>query len=121
MKACILAVGSEMLTPFRVDTNSLVVTERLNAIGYDVRVKSVVGDHVDELVDLIHNAEGWADLILLTGGLGPTEDDITRDALARAFDRPLEMHEEVVEGIRERFSRRGRSMPDINRRQGLAP
>ena len=53
MKACILAIGSEMLTPFRVDTNSLFITERLNAIGYDVRLKAVVGDDVDELADVV--------------------------------------------------------------------
>src|SRR5213076_562280 len=79
--ACILAVDSEMLTPFRVDTNSLVITERLNAIGYDVRLKAVVADHVDELVRVLEGALSWADLIVATGGLGPTEDDITRDAV----------------------------------------
>ena len=83
MKACIVAVGSEMLTPFRVDTNSLVITERLNAVGYDVRLKAVAADHVEELARVIEGAMGWADLIVITGGLGPTEDDITRDAVAQ--------------------------------------
>src|SRR5438309_1477139 len=82
--ACILAVGSEMLTPFRVDTNSLVITERLNAIGYDVRLKAVVADHVDELARVLEGALSWADLVIVTGGLGPTEDDVTRDAVAHA-------------------------------------
>ena len=85
MKACILAVGSEMLTPFRVDTNSLFITERLNAIGYDVRLKAVVGDDVGELARVLEGALAWADLIVITGGLGPTEDDITRDAVARVL------------------------------------
>ena len=80
MRAWIVAVGSEMLTPFRVDTNSLVITERLNAIGCDVRLKVVVGDAVDELAQVLTAALDWADLIVCTGGLGPTEDDITRDA-----------------------------------------
>ena len=85
MKACILAIGSEMLTPFRVDTNSLFITERLNAIGYDVRLKAVVGDDVDELARVVESALAWADLIVVTGGLGPTEDDMTRDAVARVL------------------------------------
>ena len=119
--ACIVAVGSEMLTPFRTDTNSLFITEGLNAIGFDVRLKAVVGDDVSELARVLDGATTWADVIVLTGGLGPTEDDITRDALARVFDVPLEMHEEVVDRIRERFAKRGRPMPEINSRQGLAP
>src|SRR5438132_6908508 len=73
MRACIIAVGSEMLTPFRVDTNSLFVTELLNTIGYDVRMKSVVGDDVAELTSMLRGALEWADVIVLTGGLGPTE------------------------------------------------
>ena len=121
MKACIVAVGSEMLTPFRVDTNSLIVTERLNAIGFDVRLKAVVGDDIEELVEVLDGAVRWADAVVITGGLGPTADDITRDAIARVLNVPLEMHESVVEEIRERFAQRGRTMPEINRRQGLAP
>src|SRR4051794_7513326 len=89
MNAVIVAVGSEMLTPFRVDTNSLVITERLNTIGYDVRLKAVVGDDVSELARLLAGALGWADLIVVTGGLGPTEDDVTRDAVARVLNVPL--------------------------------
>lgn len=121
MKACILAIGSEMLTPFRVDTNSLTVTERLNAIGYDVRLKAVVADHVDELARVLEGALVWADLIVVTGGLGPTEDDITREAVARVLDAPLAVDEAIVERIRERFTRRGIPMPDNNRRQGMVP
>src|SRR3954452_5731526 len=120
MKACIIAVGSEMLTPFRVDTNSLIVTDRLNAIGYDVRLKVVVGDDVQELVHILESALTWADLVVMTGGLGPTDDDITRTALATLLGAPLEIHEAVVDRIRERFARRGLSMPDINRRQAMA-
>jgi nicotinamide-nucleotide amidase len=60
MKACILAIGSEMLTPFRVDTNSLFITERLNTIGYDVRLKAVVVDEIEELARAIESAFGWA-------------------------------------------------------------
>ena len=121
MKASILAVGSEMLTPFRVDTNSLLITERLNQIGYDVRVKTVVGDDIDELARLLHDMLAWADLIVITGGLGPTEDDVTRDAVARALDVPLDLDDEIVERIRKRFASRGMTMPDINRRQAMVP
>ena len=122
MKACILAVGSEMLTPFRVDTNSLFITERLNAIGYDVRLKAVVGDDVGELARVRRGARSaWADLIVITGGLGPTDDDITRDAVARVLDVPLDVDEAIVERIRERFARRGMTMPEINRRQAMVP
>jgi nicotinamide-nucleotide amidase len=121
MRACILAIGSEMLTPFRVDTNSLLITERLNAIGYDVRLKAVVADEVDELAEVIRAAMAWADLIMVTGGLGPTEDDITRDAVARVLDTPLDVDEAIADRIRDRFARRGLTMPEINRRQAMVP
>ncbi len=121
MNACILAIGSEMLTPFRVDTNSLFITERLNTIGYDVRLKAVVADDVDELARVVEGALAWADLLVITGGLGPTEDDMTRDAVARVLGRPLDVDETIVENIRGRFARRGMTMPEINRRQAMVP
>jgi nicotinamide-nucleotide amidase len=121
MNACILAVGSEMLTPFRVDTNSLAITERLNAIGYDVRLKAVVADHVDELARVVDGALDWADVIVITGGLGPTEDDITRDAVGRVLNVPLDLDERIVASIQERFARRGMKMPENNRRQAMVP
>ncbi len=121
MKACILAVGSEMLTPHRIDTNSLTITERLNAVGYDVRMKAVVADDIDELAAVLASVLAWADLVVLTGGLGPTADDITRDAVARVLDVPLEIDERIVSAIQERFARRGLRMPDNNRRQAQVP
>jgi len=121
MNACIVAVGSEMLTPFRVDTNSLFITERLNAIGCDVRLKAVVGDDVGELARLLEEALAWAGLIVTTGGLGPTEDDITRDAVARVLGVGLDVDEQVLDHIRDRFARRGMTMPEINRRQAMVP
>jgi nicotinamide-nucleotide amidase len=121
MTGCIIAVGTEMLTPFRVDTNSLFVTEHLNTIGFDVRMKAVVGDDVGELASVFQGALEWADVIVLTGGLGPTEDDITRDGVTRVLGRSLVENQEVVERIRRRFARRGLEMPEINRRQGLVP
>jgi nicotinamide-nucleotide amidase len=121
MNACIIAVGSEMLTPFRVDTNSLFVTEHLNTIGIDVRMKAVVGDDVTELTALVRGALEWADVIVMTGGLGPTEDDLTRDAVARVLGVSMTENEAVVSRIRERFAKRGITMPEINRRQGMVP
>src|SRR5262245_56413604 len=121
MKACILAVGSEMLTPFRVDTNSLFITERLNTIGYDVRLKAVVAVEGDELAEVVRSGLAWADLVVITGGLGPTEDDITRDAVARVLRVPMDVDERIVERIRERFARRNLAMPEINRRQAMVP
>lgn len=121
MRAWIVAVGSELLTPFRVDTNSLAITERLNAIGCDVRFKCVVGDDVAELAAVFEQGIGHIDLIVCTGGLGPTEDDITRDALTRVLQVPADVDEAIVDGIRQRFERRGMTMPSINRRQGMVP
>jgi nicotinamide-nucleotide amidase len=121
MRACIIAVGTELLTPFRVDTNSLFITERLNEIGVDVRLKLVAGDDVEELSEQFRAALAWADVVAMTGGLGPTEDDITRAAVARALETPLELQEAIIDRIRERFVRRGLSMPDINRRQAMVP
>ena len=91
--ACIIAVGTEMLTPFRVDTNSLFITERLNEIGVDVRLKIVAGDDIGELAEQFRAALAWADVVAMTGGLGPTEDDITRAAVARVLEVPLELDE----------------------------
>jgi nicotinamide-nucleotide amidase len=121
MKACLLAIGSEMLTPFRVDTNSVFITEQLNEIGYDVRMKIVVGDDLDELARAFQGALEWADLIVSTGGLGPTEDDLTRDAVARVLRLPFDLDEGVLERIRGRFAKRGMTMPENNRRQAMVP
>ncbi|MGE3955108.1 MAG: competence/damage-inducible protein A [Vicinamibacterales bacterium] len=121
VKAWILAVGSEMLTPFRVDTNSLIITEQLNAIGCDVRLKAVVGDDVADLAGLFERGVGVVDLIVCTGGLGPTEDDITRDAVAKALGVGFDTDERVLESIRQRFAQRGLVMREINRRQAQVP
>ncbi|MCU1385027.1 MAG: pncC [Acidobacteria bacterium] len=121
MKACILAIGSEMLTPFRVDTNSLFITDRLNTIGYDIRLKAVVADDIGELANMVASVLTWADLLVITGGLGPTEDDMTRDAIARVLGLPLDLDESILERLRDRFARRGMTMPEINRRQAMVP
>jgi len=121
VKACILAVGSEMLTPFKVDTNSLLITERLNAIGIDVRMKAVVADDVDEIAGVVEGALAWTNVLIVTGGLGPTEDDLTREAVARVLKVALELDASILEGLRERFARRGLVMSENNRRQAMVP
>lgn len=121
MKAWILAVGSELLTPEKIDTNSLAITERLNVVGYDVRFKAVLGDDCEEIAEMLGRGIGRADLVVCTGGLGPTEDDLTRDALARALGLPLDLHEDILERIRQRFAARNIRMPEINRRQAMVP
>jgi len=118
-QAEIIAVGSELLTPFRVDTNSLWLTERLNALGIEVVVKTIVGDDEALLERLVREALARSEILILTGGLGPTEDDVTRKALARALGRSLTLDEQVLERIRARFASRGLVMPKINERQAL--
>ncbi len=121
MRARIVAVGSELLGPLRMDTNSLAITERLNAAGIAVVGKTVVGDEVDAIADVLAGALGRVDLVVCTGGLGPTADDVTREAVAQILEVPLDFDEAILSGIRARFERRGLKMPDINRRQAMVP
>lgn len=118
-RAEIIAVGSELLMPPRLDTNSLAVTERLNALGIPVLGKAIVGDRVDDAASLIAAAMTRADLVILTGGLGPTDDDVTRDAAARVLGRRMSEAPAIVEKLRARFASRGLEMPAINRRQAM--
>jgi nicotinamide-nucleotide amidase len=120
-RAEIIAVGSEMLTPVKTDTNSLFITGVLNEIGIDVASKAVVGDRVDDVMVEVRQAIERVDLIVVTGGLGPTDDDVTRDAVARVLERPLVEDPAIVEQLRIRFQRRGLNMPEINRRQAMVP
>jgi nicotinamide-nucleotide amidase len=120
-RAAIIAVGSEMLTPTRLDTNSLYITEVLNGIGVDIVTKAVVGDDQNELEAQFAHALGRTDLVVLTGGLGPTEDDMTREAVAAYLGRPLSENADIVEKIRRRFELRGWKMPEVNRRQAMVP
>jgi nicotinamide-nucleotide amidase len=119
--AAIVAVGSELLTPARVDTNSLYLTERLNEIGIDVVAKTIVGDDHPAVADALRQARGRADLVILTGGLGPTDDDVTREAVASALDRALDEDPAIAVSIERRFAARGLTMPAINRRQARVP
>jgi len=113
----IIAVGTEMLGADRSDTNSLFITTRLNELGIEVRAKAIVADHLETLSSAVREALARADLVVLTGGLGPTDDDLTRQAVAEVVVRPLVEDSRLVEAIRARFDRRGMRMPEINRRQ----
>ena len=117
----IVAVGSELLTPHRIDTNSLHLTEVLNAAGIDVRGKTIVGDDRVEVRERLRQALERADLVVTTGGLGPTDDDVTREAVAAELGRELVEDGEVLSRIEARFARRRRPMPPLNRRQAQVP
>jgi len=117
----IVAVGSELLTPFRTDTNSLWLTAELNALGIEVRLKTVVGDDASDLQAVLRQALDRAHLVVTTGGLGPTADDLTREAVAQVLGRPLSTDAAVLAAIRRRFDSRGIVMPEINARQALVP
>ena len=122
-RAAIIAVGSELLTPARVDTNSLFITEQLNRLGIEVVLKAVVGDDRRELVSLIRAALDRVDLLIFSGGLGPTDDDVTREAVSEALGRPLAEDPAITAHLRARFAARGFTipMPENNRRQAMVP
>ena len=117
----IVAVGTELLTPFRSDTNSLFLTAGLNELGIVVRRKSIVGDHEEDLAAAVRAALARVDLLVICGGLGPTEDDLTRETVAGVLDRSLREDPAIVERLRTRFARRGWDMPRNNRRQARVP
>jgi nicotinamide-nucleotide amidase len=117
VNAEIIAVGSELLTPFRMDTNSLFLTEELNQLGVEVIFKSVVGDDMARLVAAAQHALFRSDIVIFSGGLGPTEDDLTREAVAEALGVGLRRDEGVVAGIERRFAARGWKMSPNNAKQ----
>ena len=119
MNAEIIAVGSEMLTPDKVDTNSLFLTQELNTLGIEVVAKAIIGDDRQRLTDAIRNSWAHAELVILTGGLGPTEDDLTRDAVAAALEVGMTPSEEAWQAILDRFLKFGRTPTENNRRQTL--
>ncbi|MFB3829452.1 MAG: competence/damage-inducible protein A [Bryobacteraceae bacterium] len=119
MNAEIIAVGSEMLTPDRVDTNSLRLTAELNAIGVEVVAKSVIGDDRDRLAEAVRLAISRSEIVIVSGGLGPTEDDLTREAVAQALDRKLVFNQDIAAWLEQRFAQARRRMADSNRRQAF--
>jgi nicotinamide-nucleotide amidase len=121
MKAEIIAIGSELLTPLRQDTNSLFLTEQLERLGIPVVQKTVVGDDRERLKTAFGEALKRSELVIGIGGLGPTEDDRTREAVAELLGRKLRRQEEVVARMEERFRARGRKMAEVNLRQAMVP
>src|SRR6185503_6107881 len=121
LRAEIIAIGSELLTPHRTDTNSLWLTERLNSLGIEVQLKTVVGDDEAILEESVRDALKRSEVIISTGGLGPTEDDITRKVFARVTGRQLMLDYEILEQIRKRLTSRGYQMTPNNERQALIP
>ena len=121
MKAEIIAVGSELLTPDRLDTNSLFLTEELNAIGIEVVRKTVIGDNRDLLAEAFRDALNRVPLIISSGGLGPTEDDLTRETVANLLGRKLRRNDAILRYIEGRFRSLGREMPEVNVRQAMVP
>ena len=117
MRAVILAVGSELLGTDRLDTNSLLLTRALEEHGVRLARKAVVGDDLDEICRLLDESFAGAELVLVTGGLGPTADDLTRQAVAAALGRRLTQSAEIVADIEAKFASFGMRMPAVNRRQ----
>jgi nicotinamide-nucleotide amidase len=117
VNAEIIAVGSEMLTPHRIDTNSLYLTEQLNLLGVDVVFKSVVGDNLRHLVAAAQHGLFRSDILIFSGGLGPTEDDLTREAVAEALGVALRRDPEIVARLEKRFAERGWKMTPNNTKQ----
>ncbi len=114
LSAEIIAIGSELLTPTKTDTNSLWLTEKLNDIGIEVKLKTIVGDDEMRLEETIRDAVSRSDIVITTGGLGPTEDDITRKIAARALNRKLIFKQNLLDDLRERFKAYGYEMPEKN-------
>ncbi len=117
MNAEIIAVGSEMLTPFRMDTNSLYLTEQLNRLGVDVIFKSIVGDDFRRLVAAAQHGLFRSDIVIFSGGLGPTEDDLTREAVAEALGLTVRRDPEILTRLEQRFAERGWKMSPNNAKQ----
>ena len=118
MIAEIIAVGSEMLTPYRVDTNSLALTAELNRLGVSVAFKTILGDSLEQLTAAARIALRRADIVLFSGGLGPTEDDLTREAVAAALGVGMTRDQSVVDSLKRRFEKRGITIREINFKQG---
>jgi nicotinamide-nucleotide amidase len=113
----IIAIGSELLTPFNQDTNSLYLTEKLNQLGVEVGFKDVVGDNPDHLTSVARTAISRANIVIFMGGLGPTEDDLTRECVATALGRPLHRDPQIITELYTRFAAWRRKMPENNEKQ----
>ena len=121
MWAELIAIGSELLSWDKAETNSLYISKQLNLLGINVRYKSIVGDAESDIEAVLKAAVSRSQVVIITGGLGPTEDDLTRKAVAKALKRGLVLKEELIEKIKKRFESMGKAMPKNNERQALMP
>jgi nicotinamide-nucleotide amidase len=118
MNCDIIAVGSELLTPYRQDTNSLYLTAQLKQLGIRILAKTIVGDRREHLIAAVHSALHRADIVIVTGGLGPTEDDLTREAVSEALGLRLKRNQEIVASLYARFAARRMPITENNTKQG---
>lgn len=121
MQAEIIAIGTELLLGVTVDTNSAYLAQQLATVGVAVRRVTLARDDLPEMVALIRDASARSDLVICSGGLGPTGDDLTREAIAQALDRPLEFHQSLLDDIAQRFAAYKRTMSPSNRQQAFVP
>ncbi|RPJ60961.1 MAG: competence/damage-inducible protein A [Acidobacteria bacterium] len=121
MQAEIIAIGSELLSPWRLDTNSLFITEHLNRAGIRVWRKTVIGDRFEDLREVFSSAVRQADIVFCIGGLGPTKDDITREVVAAVLERKLQMNDEALKQLEKRYARIGVPMTPNNLQQAMVP
>ncbi|MDE3088783.1 MAG: CinA family nicotinamide mononucleotide deamidase-related protein [Chloroflexota bacterium] len=121
MRAETISIGTELLLGEITDTNAVWIAQRLAEVGVDLYFRTTVGDNVGRIVDAIKHALTRADVIITTGGLGPTVDDMTREAVARATNRDLVLDETLLAQIRERFGKWGSPMSENNVRQAYIP
>jgi len=119
MNAEIIAIGSEMLSGERIDTNSLYLASELNKLGIEVVFKCVIGDDRDRLAAQVRQSMGRSAILILSGGLGPTEDDVTRDAVAQALGRKLLFDAAIADWLAQRFAAAKRKMAEVNKRQAF--
>ncbi|HDL02867.1 MAG TPA: competence/damage-inducible protein A [candidate division Zixibacteria bacterium] len=117
----LISIGDEIITGHTIDTNTPYIARRLAEIGLNVAYRTAVGDDLLRMEEIIHQALKRADVIIATGGLGPTDDDITKKAIVKVFKRNLVFHEDVLEDLKKRFAARGIEMPSINQNQALLP
>ena len=121
MKAEIIAVGTELLLGQIVDTNSAHIAQQLTTIGLDLHFKSTVGDNLERIKSTLRNALNRSDIIITTGGIGPTLDDLTREAVAEVLGKPLVFHQELFDQLSDFFTRQGRTVSPNNRKQVYIP
>ncbi|MEE8576171.1 MAG: competence/damage-inducible protein A [candidate division Zixibacteria bacterium] len=121
MNVEIITIGDELVTGHTVDSNAAHICSELAASGFPVRYITTVGDRAEEMEEVFQSALKRADLVIATGGLGPTDDDITKRAIVKVFKRNLVFHEEILADLKARFARRGIEMPAINQNQALLP